>query len=612
MKKILFTIISVVALCACVKNSDLITIDNDQITFAANIETPESRSVLVEQDGKYHAEWVAGDYVELFEVTTTGSTTKKANNINTTLANGGTTASVNFTLTAKSADKYTYVLTHNDASMNGAGTYIAFVVPNAQAPTAMNTYDPTADLIISKGVELTTQPTHPVDFEMARVTALAKMGIKNLALADNDAVKSVTFNCEKSIAGKITKIMIADIVAAEYPLSHSEVSEPKNSITVTLPEPQKGDFSCYMSLWPTTLDTGAKCSVTVTTINNIAYTKQITLPKVMEFVSGDMTAFTVNMTGIGDQSAPVILEPGKLVGLEQLTESVCNRAVKANIWLDAIARDKDMWAEGATNELREFAFLTAGQTLKETGAKLWGLHLPYSTYDIASLDENHRLLAVEKLKHIIDIALEHIAPHHLTIHPSTGSYLTTAADFEQHRAASRKSLVALQAEVDRLNKVYGTSTILCVENCSKSVAYDGQSLISLLDYPGLENTKVCIDTGHAQIPQNGKYLTNNSLGDVAQIIEDVGSRLGTLHIQQNIGLTEYPYDKHLQPWNGGLINWGEVYHTIVSKCGYRGCFLYETSWIGVYEGDTKSSIESTRENYDTVIIPAYGEYLKTL
>ena len=66
MKKILFTIISAVALCACVKNSDLITIDNDQITFAANIETPESRSVLVEQDGKYHAEWVAGDYVELF------------------------------------------------------------------------------------------------------------------------------------------------------------------------------------------------------------------------------------------------------------------------------------------------------------------------------------------------------------------------------------------------------------------------------------------------------------------------------------------------------------------------------------------------------------------
>ena len=172
--------------------------------------------------------------------------------------------------------------------------------------------------------------------------------------------------------------------------------------------------------------------------------------------------------------------------------------------------------------------------------------------------------------------------------------------------------MALQAEVERLNKVYGTSTILCVENCSKSVAYDGQSLISLLDYPGLENTKVCIDTGHAQIPQNGKYLTNNSLGDVAQIIEDVGSRLGTLHIQQNIGLTEYPYDKHLQPWNGGLINWGEVYHTIVSKCGYRGCFLYETSWIGVYEGDTKSSIESTRENYDTVIIPAYEEYLKTL
>lgn len=610
MKKIFIQLLmAVMALTSCIKNSDEII--PNTLSFAAKIDSPKSRSVLVEQGGRHYAEWVAGDYVELFEVTTTGSTTAKANNLFTTLTEGGKVVSVNFDLAAKSADKYTYLLTHNEASMSKAGTFIAFVVPNTQAPTAMNTYDPLSDFIVSKGVELPSQPTSTVNFEMARVTALAKVTIKNLALVPGDAVKSVTFSCDKTIAGKITKIMVADLVAGVYPLTHSEVDDPVNSVTVTLPEPQRGDFSYYMSVWPTTLDAGSSCTVIVATNNNVTYTKQIVLPKVMELTSGDITAFTVNMSGVGSQSASVILEPGKLVGLEQLTESVCKRAIKANIWLDAIARDKNMWAEGVNNEFREMAFYTAGQSLKTTGAKLWGLHLPYSTYDIASLDEGHRREAVEKLKHIIDIALEHIAPHHLTIHPSTGSYLTTASDFEQHVEASRKSLVALQAEVERLNKVYGTSTILCVENCSKSVAYDGQSLVSLLNYPGLENVKVCIDTGHAQIPQNGKYLADNSLGDVAEILEDVGTLLGTLHIQQNIGLTEYPYDKHLQPWNGGLVDWGKVYHTIVNKCGYRGCFLYETSWIGVYEGDTKSSIESTRENYDTVIVPAYKEYLQT-
>jgi hypothetical protein len=605
-------LIAVVALSSCSQKEDISIDANNKVLFTATADAPQSRSVLVEQDEKYHAEWVAGDYLELFEVTTTGTTTKKANNLNTTLTEGGKSVFVDFELKAKSADKFTYVLTHNDASMNGAGTYIAFVVPSTQAPTAMNTYDPLADFIVSKGVELTAQPTTRVDFQMARVTALAKVTIKNLTLTSGDSVKSVTFSCDKSIAGKITKIMIADLVAGNYPLANSEVSEPANSVTVTLPQPQTGNFSCYMSVWPTTLDAGAKCSVTVTTNGGMAYTKEITLPKVMELTSGNITAFTINMAGVGEQDAQVLLQPGKLVGLEQLTESVCNRAIKANIWLDAIARDKNMWAEGVNNELRELAFITAGQNLKATGAKLWGLHLPYSTYDIASLDETHRTEAVAKLSHIMDIALEHIAPHHLTIHPSTGSYLTTAADFEQHVAASRKSLVALQNELDRLNTLYGTSTILCVENCSKSVAYDGESLVSLLNYPGLDKVKVCIDTGHAQIPQNGKYLANNSLGDVVKILEDVGPLLGTLHIQQNIGLTEYPYDKHLQPWSGGLIDWGKTYATIVGKCGYRGCFLYETSWIGVYEGDTKTSIESTRENYDTVIIPAYLEYLKAL
>ena len=305
----------------------------------------------------------------------------------------------------------------------------------------------------------------------------------------------------------------------------------------------------------------------------------------------------------GSEYKNLRLCPGKLIGLEQITESVCKRANAANMWIDAIARDKNMWAEGATDELREYVCYEAGRVLQQTGTKLWGMHLPYSTYDIGSLDENHRTEAVSKLKHIMDITVEHLKPHHLVLHPSTGSYLTTDATFAQHKAASQKSIAALQAELDRLNNLYGTSTILCVENCSKSVAYDSQSLLELLDYPGLEKTRICIDTGHALIPQNGKYIDTKSGEDVVQALKNIGRRLGTLHIQQNIGINEYPYDKHIEPWNGGLIAWGEVYKALLNECGYRGCFLYEVSWIDSYESGNKSSIESCRENYDKIIIP---------
>lgn len=306
MKKFITSmLIAAAALTACSKGED-ITINNssDKVSFSATVDAPQSRSVLVEDAGKYHAEWVAGDYLELFEITITGGTKAKANNVNTTLTEGGKTAKVSFELSAKTADSFAYILTHNDASINKVATYLAFTVPNNQAPTAMNTYDPTADLIISKGVSLATQPTETINFEMARMTALAKVSIKNLALAAGDAVKSVNFVCSKNISGKMTNILTDDIIAGNYPLAGMKDSSPVyNNVTVTLPEAQTGDFSYYMSVWPTTIDAGEKVTVTAVTEKGGIFSKEITLPKVMELVSGDILAFTVNMAGIKDANA---------------------------------------------------------------------------------------------------------------------------------------------------------------------------------------------------------------------------------------------------------------------------------------------------------------------
>ena len=307
MKKFITSIlIAAAALTACSKSEEITpNIIQDKVVLSATIDAPQSRSVLVEEAGKYHAEWVAGDYLELYEITITGGTKKKASNPNTTLAEGGKTATVQFELTANTtADSFAYILAHNNASINGAATYLAFSVPNNQAPTAMNTYDPTADLILSKGVSLATQPTETVNFEMARMTALAKVTIKNLALAAGDAVKSVNFICPKNISGKMTNILTDDIIAGNYPLAGMKDSSPVyNNVTVTLPEAQTGDFSYYMSVWPVTLDAGSACTVVVATNNGGVYTKEITLPKVMELTSGNITAFTVNMAGIKDSNA---------------------------------------------------------------------------------------------------------------------------------------------------------------------------------------------------------------------------------------------------------------------------------------------------------------------
>lgn len=102
--------------------------------------------------------------------------------------------------------------------------------------------------------------------------------------------------------------------------------------------------------------------------------------------------------------------------------------------------------------------------------------------------------------------MKHMSPKHFVIHPSTGTILTTGSDFAARKAQSRKSLRELQTHIASCNSTYGLSTILCVENCPRSVAYDAETTLALLSGEGLEQVRVCLDTGHALIPLNGSYI----------------------------------------------------------------------------------------------------------
>lgn len=95
-------------------------------------------------------------------------------------------------------------------------------------------------------------------------------------------------------------------------------------------------------------------------------------------------------------------------------------------------------------------------------------------------------------------------------------------------------------------------------------------------------------------------------GDALDVLRRIGTRLGTLHIQQNPGALDPtdPKDKHLEPFSGGLIDWGEFYYELLKNNRYRGCFLYEVSFKQVYDGDG-STIESAKSNYTNLIYPAF-------
>ncbi|WP_288487986.1 TIM barrel protein [uncultured Alistipes sp.] len=304
------------------------------------------------------------------------------------------------------------------------------------------------------------------------------------------------------------------------------------------------------------------------------------------------------------------LKPGKLITLKQVNTTNCKRAAAAGMCIDIMAQDATVFAEGMTDAKLDALFSEAGAAIGSAAASLWGIHLPYRTYDISATDEAARTTAVAKLRTVINSAMKHMSPKHFVIHPSTGTILTTGSDFAARKAQSRKSLRELQTHIASCNSTYGLSTILCVENCPRSVAYDAETTLALLSGEGLEQVRVCLDTGHALIPLNGSYINPTRNGDAVAILRKLGTRLGTLHIQQNPGAKGQSgtLDKHLQPYTGGLIDWGEFYYELLKNNRYRGCFLYEVSFTDTYDGTT-ATIESAKANYTGLIYPAFTDRL---
>lgn len=308
MRKFITTmLIAAAAFTACVQNDEVVVPNNnDKITFTATVTAPESRTVLVQDDADtYHAEWAEGDVVNIYEAMACEVSDErpqgrtKTASIEPTITVAGKTTTITESFSARESTKFWYVLGSAGMSMNGTTTTIAFTLPAQQAPTAMNALDSAADVIVSQIVELDAQPTEPVTFAATRISSIAKVSVKvPTALAADDAVKSVTFACDKVIAGKYS--LKWDSVYAGTPLESYVNNASDKSITVTLPTAQNADFSYYMGLWETTLAKDSKVTVTLLTNNDKKFVKEITLTKDLVFTTGDMTTLTVNMSAVAE------------------------------------------------------------------------------------------------------------------------------------------------------------------------------------------------------------------------------------------------------------------------------------------------------------------------
>lgn len=167
---------------------------------------------------------------------------------------------------------------------------ISFKFPAAQTPSATSV-DPNASVLFAKSMGHIAQPS-ALNLSFQHVAAYAKMTITGLAVEPDEVVKSVTFSStDKNLAGTYKYFH-------ETPETSSISGTSYNSITANvegLVSDASQDFTVWFACLPTTI--GDTFSVSVKTGTN-TYIREVTVPSenVLEFVAGQISAFTVDMS----------------------------------------------------------------------------------------------------------------------------------------------------------------------------------------------------------------------------------------------------------------------------------------------------------------------------
>ena len=162
---------------------------------------------------------------------------------------------------------------------------------------AEGSYDPNADLMVSKVVTADVQPTEAQQVRFTRVAAVVKMTLKNLGIEAGDAVEKVIFTAEgKSLAGTIT---------ADLNMPHEfTVNEGVSSVSVAT----TSNTDVYFNVLPTALVAGDSYTVTVITTKHL-YIKSGTIPedKTLTLEGGMVNRFSVNMAEVAPSDKWVLV-----------------------------------------------------------------------------------------------------------------------------------------------------------------------------------------------------------------------------------------------------------------------------------------------------------------
>lgn len=246
--------------------------------------------------------WSANDQIG---VTTTASAEASANHQSFTNDNESSTQTTTFsgsiTIPAEGATLYAYYPYSNNGLGTGNKVFGALVdLPINQNPTATS-FDGTADLLVSKPVQVTSTTTSIENMQFKRVSGVLKVVLLDNTTGDaitGQHVNTLSVATDESqtlhLAGRVVLDFVNGAMTAPYYNHSRSVVAHYTSATQYAID---GTNATYLNVYPQTLPTGTQLTVAAST-EGYTINKVITLGQDIEILPGKITTLRI---GIADE-----------------------------------------------------------------------------------------------------------------------------------------------------------------------------------------------------------------------------------------------------------------------------------------------------------------------
>lgn len=310
------------------------------LTVDAEVECDDSGDTKTVVDGSTIKWSTSGEKISVYEKATTAgdvAMVSKASNVGST-TDSYVTMSFSVSLAEKTADNFTYYGSYPSSanvSTNSTQAKANLETKNAQTPSA-SSFDPSADLMISKSVDNDDEQATSLSMQFARVVAIGKMTITNLPV--DEYISKVSFSANDGSAVTLAGRTNYDLDTAT-PVTDYGDALAKTEIDLNVSALSAKAYSSSMDVWftcyPFELGEGNSFTVVVEA-GPYQVSRTVTIPSArsLAFTAGKVSRFSVNMSA-GDvaMQQPWVLYSGAFTAGDYLIVS-SNQAMIAGITSD--------------------------------------------------------------------------------------------------------------------------------------------------------------------------------------------------------------------------------------------------------------------------------------